>query len=109
MAKAGDGDGSVVVLPHMGDYPVRGQGPRVDPGHRAAAPLAALGDNGGPEGDEREREQGERELARRRGAGEEALDDVLVARRAVVPPLKVRRQEKVHRLIIVVVVIEGLV
>ena len=73
----------VRVLPHLSDYPMR-HGPGVDPGDGAGG-VAALGNDGGSEGDDGER----REFKRRRDAGERAHQK-LVRRRAVEPVVEVR-------------------
>lgn len=77
-----DGERSVRVLPHLSNYPMR-YGPGVDPGD-GASDVAALGDYGGSEGDDRERD----EFERRRDSGEYAHQK-LVRRRAVKPILQI--------------------
>ena len=78
-----DGERSVRVLPHLSDYPMR-HGPGVDP-RDGASGVAALGDDGGSEGDDGERH----EFEGRRDAGERAHQK-LVRRRAVEPVVEVR-------------------
>ncbi|KAL0743957.1 hypothetical protein Bca4012_085470 [Brassica carinata] len=78
-----DRERSVRVLPHLSDYPMR-HGPGVDPGDGGGS-VAALGDDGGSEGDDGER----REPERRRDAGERAHQK-LVRRGAVEPVVEVR-------------------
>ncbi|KAL0691378.1 hypothetical protein Bca4012_091057 [Brassica carinata] len=85
-----DGERSVRVLPHLSDYPMR-HGPGVDPGDGASG-VAALGDDGGSEGDDGER----REFEGRRDAGERAHQK-LVRRRAVEPVVEIRGEDPVNR------------
>lgn len=91
VAEARDGEGSVEVFPDLGDYPIR-DGPGVDPGDGALG-VASLGDDDGwPERGERLRLEAERR--RCFGAGEKAHQE-LVRRRAVEPPVEVRREQAV--------------
>ena len=77
-----DGERSVRVLPHLSDYPMR-HSPGVDPGNGASG-VAALGDDGGSEGDDGERH----EFEGRRDAGE-CAHQKLVRRRAVKPVVEI--------------------
>ena len=96
VAEARDGEGSVEVLPDLGDYPIR-DGPGVDPGDGAVG-VAALGDDdGGTERGERLRLEAERRgrvVVCGGGAGEQAHQE-LVRRGAVEPPVEVRREQAV--------------
>lgn len=85
VAEAGDGEGSVEVLPDLGNYPIS-DGPGVDPRDRAAV-IAALNDDGGAEGGDRLRN--ESEGVRGRFSSEHAHQK-LVGRRTMEPPLEIR-------------------
>lgn len=96
-AEAGDGEGSVEVLPHLGDYPIS-DGPGVNPGDGAAgAAAAAFDEYGGPaEGDDGLGHESEGFLGWRGTAGEHA-HQVLVVGRTMEPPIQVWGYNLVHR------------
>lgn len=83
VADAGDGEGSVEVLAHLGDYPIR-DGPGVDPGDGAGR-VESLGEDGGAEGGDAEGNEAEGVVL---VAGEQAHQK-LVGRRTMEPPLEV--------------------
>ncbi|KAG6476928.1 hypothetical protein ZIOFF_066176 [Zingiber officinale] len=91
---SGDGDGGVEVLPDLGDYPIRGDGPGVDPGGGGAG-AGALGDDGGAEGGDSFGEESELGGGVVVSAGEHA-HHVLVLRRAMEPPLDVGGEQLLH-------------
>lgn len=91
VSEACDGEGSVEVLPDLGDYPIR-DGPGVDPGDLLFSITALHEDDGADSGD------GLRiELKRRVAfvAGEQAHQK-LVGGRTMEPPLEVRSHNRVH-------------
>lgn len=100
-AEAGDGEGSVEVLPDLGDYPIS-DGPGVNPGDGAAgvvAGVAAFDEDGGPaEGDDGLGHESEGVLGwRRRGNAGEHAHQVLVGGRTMEPPIQVWGYNLVHR------------
>lgn len=88
--EAGYGEGSVEVLPDLGDYPMS-DGPSVDP-RDGAISVAALDEDGGPEAIDGLGTELKRFVL---VAGEEAHQE-LVGRRTMEPPLDVRSYNLVH-------------
>lgn len=87
-----DGEVGVEVLPELGDHPIGPDGPGVHPVELARV-VRALGDDGGAEGVDGARGEGESAAAAAfLGAGEEA-HHVLARGGAMEPPLEVRRQQ----------------
>jgi len=82
--EAGDGEGSVEVLSHLSDYPIR-DGPGVNPGNVAGG-VAALDDDGGAEGGNGLRNESEGFGG---GIAGEHAHQKLVGRRTMEPPLEV--------------------
>lgn len=84
-AETGDGERSIIVLPNVGNYPIRTEGPSMNPRNRAAL-VITFDDDGQLKGDDGERNEGKRQVVWGRGAGEQPLQ-MLVRWWAVEPPL----------------------
>lgn len=88
IADASDGEGSVEVLPDLGDYPIR-DGPGVNPGDRTVV-IAAFDEDDGTERDDGLRNEAE---GVRGGFTGEHAHQKLIGRRTMEPPLEIRSDD----------------
>lgn len=94
VAEARDGEGRVEVLPDLCDYPIS-DCPGVDPGNGAGV-VAALDEDGGPEGGDGLGNESEG-CGRVSGSAGEKAHQELVGGRTMEPPLEVGSDNTVHR------------